>query len=885
MRLIALRLQNFRSYEHCELDLNRDGLIGVHGPNGAGKSTLLDAIHYALYGLGKGRGKKRPERDGMKERERCEVELEFILDERQFLVRRGTRPDRAQMEIDGKVVVPSGQEALTDQVTEQLGIGQTNFTMTFYARQREIQAFAPDDSRRKEQLEALLGIDRVRGAVEAAKEAAKEQEAAVRGLESTVISARDAKAALEEAEKEAARSGPEVEEAEQEAREALEVKQDSWKALGEARRKAEEAFALDAKAEVARGELESAEARATETGEALKVAKAAEVELAENEPAAARVEELTAADRALDLEKKSHEQAAALRERRRDAESRAVAATDEIKKTTDPGPQIEKVEAELAGQRAALEQVNSDLLEVSQKRAELKRAVEEGEAALRADERRAELADELAQLIPLREAAEAQRSEKATLHAERAQLEETLAEEEEHFSHVQSDGAKATCPRCRRPYEGDFKSIIAEFEDVLAGLKDRKVELGNRLKELTGELQSAEQRLRRLQVVEGELSALGEPDTEAEVLQDTVEKRRGAVERLTERDGELREERDTLADAIKKREEKLTELRAALTSRQALETAWASAEKDRDLFDEQLAEFSSDGYDASAHEEVKAELAKASAAKERCDRLRDQAEQVELLVARLSREEEGVTERKRFHKEAISAATKRAGDKMAQEKAEVDYEAKDKAHSEAEDALSETKRKAVVENNAVIKAKAVLEQAERQKIKIEEEKRERSIRRMVVKTLDSYRAAMQREAVPSLEQETANLLRQVTRGRYSDVEITPNAELLLFDQGEHHDLGRFSGGEQDIANLCMRIALSKVLARRSGAEANFIVLDEVFGSQDSDRRAALIEALRELDKEFGQVLVVSHVKDFMEHCTLRINVENVDGKSTASIVS
>jgi exonuclease SbcC len=885
MRLVALRLENFRSYEYCELDLNSDGLIGVNGPNGAGKSTLLDAIHYALYGLGKGRGKKRPERDGMIEGERCEVELEFILDERHFLVRRGTRPDRALMEIDGEVVVPSGQEALTDQVTEQLGIGQTNFTMTFYARQREIQAFAPDDPKRKEQLEALLGIDRVRSAVEAAKESAKEQDAAVRGLESTLVSTDEAKAKLAKAEEEAAKRGPKIEKAEQKAEAALEAKQDSWKALGEARSRAEEAFALDAKTQVARGELNSAEVKAAETGEALKAARAAAAELAENEPAAARVEELTATDRALDLEKKAHEQAGALRERRREAESRAVAATDELKETADPGPKVELAEAKLAEQRTALERVNSDLIEISQLREASKRALEEGEATLQAAERRAELMAELEQLTPVRETAKAHTNEKVALGAERAQLEERLAEEEEHFSHMQSDGAKATCPRCRRPYEGDFKSIITEFEGVLLGLKNRKAELGNRLGELTGELKSAEPRLKRLQAVEGGLSALGQPDGEAEALRDAVEERQGAVERLSERDREMREERDTLGEGIKAQEKELAELRAALTARQKLEAARTSAEKDRDLFDEQLSEFSSDGYDQAVHKEVKAELAKASSAKERCDRLRGQAEQVELLAVRLSQEKKRLAECKRSHKEAVSAATKRAGDKTAQEKAEADYEVKDKAHSEAEEALGEVKRKAVLKDNVVIETKAVLEQAERQKTKIKEEKREGSMRRMVVATLDSYRAAMQRDAVPSLQQETADLLRQVTRGRYSDVEITEKAELLLFDQGEHHDLGRFSGGEQDIANLCMRIALSKVLARRSGAEANFIVLDEVFSSQDSDRRAALIEALRELDKEFGQVLVVSHIKDFMEHCTLRINIQTVDGKSTARIAN
>ena len=885
MRLVALRLENFRSYEHCELELSSNGLIGISGPNGAGKSTLLDAIHYALYGMGRGRGKKRPERDGMKDGERCEVELEFILDDRRFIVRRGTKPDRARMEIDGEVVVPNGQVALTEQVTDQIGIGQTSFTMTFYARQREIQALDPDDPKRKEHLEAMLGLDRVRSAIEAAKESVKEQDAAIRGLESVLISTSEAKAKLEKAEEEAEKRGPVIKNAEEEAETAHKAKQASWKALGEARRRAEEVFALDAKAKIARGELDSAEGKAAETGEALRAARAAAVELAKNEPAAARVVELTATDRALELEKKAHEQAAVLRERRREAESRAVAASDELKSTSDPGPPVELAERKLVEQRAALEQVNSGLLDLSQDRDRSKQALEGSEAELRAFERREELMAELEQLLPLREMTEEYSGKTANLRAERGQLEERLSEEQEHFSHVQSDGAKATCPRCRRPYEGDFKTIVAEFEEVLATLGKRQAEIDNQLQELSIQLESAEPKLKRLQVIEAELSGLKRPAGDAEALQNAVAVRRTTFDQLSKRDQEMREQRDTLGKEIKAREGELSELLASLAVRQKLEARKAAAEKDRELFDEQLGEFSPDGYDPAAHEKVKAELAKAISAKERCDRLRGQAEQLELLTVRLEREEERVAERKRVLREAVSAATKRAGDKTAQENAEADYEAKDAAHSKAEETLGEVKRKAILEDNAVIEAKSVLEQAQRQKVLVEEEKREWSIRKMVVATLDRYRTAMQDEAVPNLARETADLLRQVTRGRYSDVDITEQAELRLLDRGEHYDLARFSGGEQDVANLCMRIALSKMLARRSGMEANFIVLDEVFGSQDSDRRAALIEALRELDKEFGQVLVVSHVKDFMEHCNLQVNVETVEGKSVATIAS
>ena len=55
MRLISLRLQNFRQHADTRLDFDR-GLTGIVGPNGSGKSTVLEAIAWALYGNPAARG-------------------------------------------------------------------------------------------------------------------------------------------------------------------------------------------------------------------------------------------------------------------------------------------------------------------------------------------------------------------------------------------------------------------------------------------------------------------------------------------------------------------------------------------------------------------------------------------------------------------------------------------------------------------------------------------------------------------------------------------------------------------------------------------------------------------------------------------------------------
>jgi DNA replication and repair protein RecF len=49
MRVVSVKLRDFRSYARAEADLG-DGLTVVHGPNGAGKSNLLEALYFGCTG-------------------------------------------------------------------------------------------------------------------------------------------------------------------------------------------------------------------------------------------------------------------------------------------------------------------------------------------------------------------------------------------------------------------------------------------------------------------------------------------------------------------------------------------------------------------------------------------------------------------------------------------------------------------------------------------------------------------------------------------------------------------------------------------------------------------------------------------------------------------
>ena len=50
----------------------------------------------------------------------------------------------------------------------------------------------------------------------------------------------------------------------------------------------------------------------------------------------------------------------------------------------------------------------------------------------------------------------------------------------------------------------------------------------------------------------------------------------------------------------------------------------------------------------------------------------------------------------------------------------------------------------------------------------------------------------------------------------------------------------FSGGEAFKVNFAVRVALSRLLARRSGAKLETLIVDEGFGSQDEASRERLV---------------------------------------------
>ena len=111
-------------------------------------------------------------------------------------------------------------------------------------------------------------------------------------------------------------------------------------------------------------------------------------------------------------------------------------------------------------------------------------------------------------------------------------------------------------------------------------------------------------------------------------------------------------------------------------------------------------------------------------------------------------------------------------------------------------------------------------------------------------------------AVPELEAEANDLLARLTDGRMSlriatqrerlSGGLVETLELEIADELGTRAYELYSGGEAFRINFAIRIALSKLLARRAGAQLRALFIDEGFGSQDEDGRDKLVDAINKI---------------------------------------
>jgi exonuclease SbcC len=307
------------------------------------------------------------------------------------------------------------------------------------------------------------------------------------------------------------------------------------------------------------------------------------------------------------------------------------------------------------------------------------------------------------------------------------------------------------------------------------------------------------------------------------------------------------------------------------------------AEQQAGFIAEQLGDTPDDGYDAKAHAEVKAALEKRQEMLRRLAVAREQAAGVELLQKQFEAQRGEVEQVIEEVVQLRQAAEQVAPEPKARETLSAERDALEEKLEGAREQLEEATRLASSESEAVAAARARLEEAGKLAQRVDEVRREYELRGAIAAALEEYREEASRRARPMLEAEASKLLRQTTEATYPRIRLTEGYFLEIADGRHFYPSKRFSGGEQDLAALCLRLALARTLASQRGAENSFVILDEVFGSQDVGRRKLLMEQLLELSKgEFQQIFVISHTDDIVDLCSLNISVTREHGISQAA---
>ena len=148
--------------------------------------------------------------------------------------------------------------------------------------------------------------------------------------------------------------------------------------------------------------------------------------------------------------------------------------------------------------------------------------------------------------------------------------------------------------------------------------------------------------------------------------------------------------------------------------------------------------------------------------------------------------------------------------------------------------------------------------------------------------------------VPEIEAEANELLTRMTAGRMKVAietqretlggKIVETLEIRVADDLGTRAYENYSGGEQFRVDFAIRIALSKLLARRAGAQLQMLVIDEGFGTQDAEGRERLVEAITAVQDDFARILAITHIEELKDAFPVRIEIARTERGSQIQVV-
>ena len=415
----------------------------------------------------------------------------------------------------------------------------------------------------------------------------------------------------------------------------------------------------------------------------------------------------------------------------------------------------------------------------------------------------------------------------------------------------------------------------------------RLAEVEGLVRAATDERKRAADALRRSSALSGE----GDCPLCGQALGDAFEQvqrhRAAELAEVQSRLGALTAERAALAKATEEAAATATAAVARLRRQQAAwsayEQAWARrAEAERAVSrarEAYAATGSTAAPDRSSLPSLAAEVQRRRAAADEVARLRGRLERRPRLAADLEGE-----------RLAVATGEGRAAT-LAEKLAAIAFEAaalaaaraaRDEARRRAEAAQRQAEQARLAAAAALAAAGAGrrrLADAEAQHAKLAAQVDEARHLHRLGELLHAFRNNLVATVGPRLSAQAGELFAQLTDHEYDDLAVDPDTyEIKVLDQGQAYGMDRYSGSETDLANLALRVAISEHVQFQSGGTVGLLVLDEVFGPLDDERKERMLVALERLKARFRQLLVVTHDASIKEQLPHALEVVKLPGR-------
>jgi exonuclease SbcC len=843
-----LRLRNFMCYrEDQSLDFSGIHLACLAGDNGHGKSALLDAITWALWG--RSRARRDDELITLGETEMW-VEFEFDLGGQRYrITRQRSKRGQGQSDLHFFVWDESGAEwrllddgTLRDrqaQISRVLRMEYETFTNSAFLLQGRADSFTLKTSgERKQILADILGLNRYDAYEEQAKlEVQTRKDGATR-----------VQAEMDAVDRELARR--------EEYQQRLQTAQIAAAQAVKVLRSAEDELSR------CRLAVKEREGQARQLSDLQARLDRAERDLADiqQQLAAARVR-LVSLDSILAQRTEIEAGWAALQS----ARSEDAAWNAGLLRSTQLQESLSRAEWALEQARLALE---ADRRRLGDRKQDLERkaafGLEQEQVLLQVQALLADLATHEARRQIIAAELRSVGEQAAALGAESDRLKTDGTAIRDKIEML-AGSETAACPLCGQLLEPDHR------DRMLTDLRSERDGLAARFQAVQAELKSLAGRKSALETEDEELAR-------ALRVRDARQRQAAQAEAAVTEGQTALEEQRQIASQIAGLDGRLTTGDYAPAERVELARAQAA-----------LAEV---GYDSAAHQKVRSRLTELEPFDSRYQRqlapaldgIVDARSRVDALEAQLAR------------RRSELAAEREEGDRLSA--AVADLPTLQLALDRAKGTVDSAAETELEEGAALQLLDALVAQAGKRGRLLDDLEvlnREASIYNQLREAFGKkgLQAMIIESAIPEVEVEANRLLNRMSDGRMSlrletqrekvTGGVAETLDIVISDELGSRAYEMYSGGEAFRANLALRIAISKLLARRAGARLQTLVIDEGFGTQDAQGRRLLVEAISSIQSEFERILVITHIEELKDMFPARIDVVKTASGSRVSI--